>query len=82
MKLIRRFRAALADLLAAQGPGHEDDFSPVALEVLDQPPAPFARAALLLILLLALILLAWSALAKVDIVVSATGVVKIGRAHV
>ena len=75
MKLIRRFRAALADLLAAQGPGHEDDFSPVALEVLDQPPAPFARAALLLILLLALILLAWSALAKVDIVVSATGVV-------
>lgn len=75
MKLIRRFRAALADLLAAQGPGHEDDFSPVALEVLDQPPAPFARAALLLILLLALILLVWSALAKVDIVVSATGVV-------
>lgn len=75
MKLIRRFRAALADLLAAQGPGHKDDFSPVALEVLDQPPAPFARAALLLILLLALILLAWSALAKVDIVVSATGVV-------
>lgn len=75
MKLIRRFRAALAALLAAQGPGHEDDFSPVALEVLDQPPAPFARAALLLILLLALILLAWSALAKVDIVVSATGVV-------
>ncbi len=51
------------------------DFMPAALEVLENPPAPFYRAILLFILLFLVIAITWAIFAHMDIVVSGTGVV-------
>lgn len=51
------------------------EFMPATLEVLDRPPAPFARAMLIFIVVFAAFLIGWSCWAKMDIVVSGTGVV-------
>lgn len=75
MSLFRKPHHFFKNLSASSHEKRADDFSPAALAVLERPPAPFARAALILILLLAVILILWSILAKVDIVVTASGVV-------
>lgn len=51
------------------------EFLPAALEVLERPPAPFARAMLLFIVLFAAVAICWATLARMDIVVNAMGVV-------
>lgn len=51
------------------------EFLPATLEVLERPPAPFSRAMLLCIVLFAAVAIAWATLARMDIVVTATGVV-------
>ncbi len=48
-------------------------FSPVILEVMDEPPAPFARGMILFILVFASFLIGWSIFARMDIVVTGTG---------
>ena len=73
--VIQKYREIIADFLKKQEEDRTNDFVPAALEVLEKPPSPFARFVLLLILLLAVILLVWSVFAKVDIVVTASGVV-------
>jgi hemolysin D len=49
------------------------DFLPAALEVMETPPSPVGRVILWLIILAALVALAWSFLAKVDEVAVAEG---------
>lgn len=51
------------------------EFMPATLEVLDRPPAPFARAMLIFIVVFAAFLIGWSWYAKMDIVVNGMGVV-------
>lgn len=51
------------------------EFMPSTIEVLDRPPAPFARVMMLFIVLFAAFVLFWGWFAKMDIVVSAMGVV-------
>lgn len=51
------------------------EFMPSTIEVLDRPPAPFSRAMLLFIIVFAAFLIGWASLAKMDIVVTAMGVV-------
>jgi hemolysin D len=51
------------------------EFLPATLEVLERPPAPFSRAMLLLIVMFASVATLWACVARMDIVVSATGVV-------
>ncbi len=48
-------------------------FSPVILEIMDEPPAPFARAMILFILIFAVFIIGWSIIAKIDIVITGTG---------
>lgn len=56
-------------------PSQREDlfFSPAVLEIMDEPPAPFARGMVLFILIFAVFLLGWSFFAKMDIVVTGTG---------
>lgn len=75
MSIFQKIQQIVKGFIASSHRKRANDFSPAALAVLERPPAPFARAALILILLLAAILIAWSILAKVDIVVTASGVV-------
>lgn len=49
------------------------DFSPSLLRVQAQPPAPFARAMLHLLLLLLFLLIIWAAFGKLDVVATAEG---------
>jgi len=49
------------------------DFSPSLLRVQSQPPAPFARAMLHLLLVLLFTLILWTAFGKLDIVATAEG---------
>jgi HlyD family secretion protein len=49
------------------------DFSPSLLRVQSQPPAPFARAMLHLLLILLFALILWAAFGKLDIVATAEG---------
>ena len=49
------------------------DFSPSLLRVQTQPPAPFARAMLRMLLLLLFLLILWAAFGKLDIVATAEG---------
>ena len=49
------------------------DFSPSLLRVQSQPPAPFARAMLHLLLVLLFALILWAAFGKLDIVATAEG---------
>ena len=51
------------------------EFMPATLEVLDRPPAPFAHAMLIFIVVFAAFLIGWSWYAKMDIVVNGMGVV-------
>ncbi len=51
------------------------EFMPATIEVLERPPAPFARVMLLCIAALAAFLVGWACIAQVDIVASGTGVV-------
>ena len=53
----------------------EYEFMPAAIEVLASPPAPLSRVVVLVIGALALFFLAWACLARMDIVVSGTGMV-------
>ncbi len=48
-------------------------FSPVVLDVMEEPPAPFAHAMMLFIFVFALFVTGWSIFAKMDIVVTGTG---------
>jgi HlyD family secretion protein len=67
--------------MAAAKPAHKarivgvdpQDFSPSLLRVQSQPPAPFARAMLRLLLVLLFALILWAALGKLDIVATAQG---------
>lgn len=54
-------------------PRHELEFLPAALEVIETPPPPLPRVSALALVVLLLIVLAWAALAKVDIVATAPG---------
>ncbi len=67
--LLKRFRARLTEET------RDEDFSPATLEVLDSPPAPFARFMVVFILVFVLFVVSWSVLAKMDIVVSGAGTV-------
>ena len=49
------------------------DFSPPLLRIQAQPPAPFARTLLHILLALLLLLILWSALGRLDVVASAEG---------
>ncbi len=49
------------------------DFSPSLLRIQSQPPAPFARAMLHLLLLLLFLLILWAAFGKLDVVATAEG---------
>lgn len=49
------------------------DFSPGLLRIQTQPPAPFARTMLNLLLLLLFLLLLWAAFGKLDVVATAEG---------
>lgn len=49
------------------------DFSPSLLRIQAQPPAPFARTMLHLLLVLLALLILWSALGHLDIVATAEG---------
>jgi len=49
------------------------DFQPALLQVQSRPPAPLGRAVLWLVLALVAVALAWSALAKLDVVAVADG---------
>lgn len=51
----------------------EYDFLPAALEVLERPPAPFARLTASLLVALAMIVILWAIFARMDISVSAAG---------
>ena len=51
------------------------EFMPATLEVLDRPPAPFAHAMLIFIVVFAAFIIGWSWYAKMDIVVNGMGVV-------
>ncbi len=51
------------------------EFMPSTIEVLERPPAPFARFMLIFIVLLAAFIIGWASFAKMDIVVSGMGVV-------
>ncbi len=51
------------------------EFMPATIEVLDSPPAPFSRVVILLVMLLAVVAIAWAVIARIDIVASGTGVV-------
>ncbi len=51
------------------------EFMPATIEVLERPPAPFARAMLIFIVVFAAFLITWASFAKMDIVVNAMGVV-------
>ena len=51
------------------------EFLPATLEVLDRPPTPYSRCVLLLIVILATVAFLWATFARMDIVVSGTGVV-------
>jgi hemolysin D len=51
------------------------EFMPATIEVLDRPPAPFARAMLIFIVVFAAFLIGWASFAQMDIVVNAMGVV-------
>jgi hemolysin D len=51
------------------------EFLPATLEVLDRPPAPFARAMLLFIVVFAAAAIGWASFARMDIVVNGMGVV-------
>ena len=47
--------------------GHELEFLPAALEAVETPPSPMARAVSLLIVLFAFIALAWAWIGQIDI---------------
>lgn len=49
------------------------EFLPATLEVLERPPAPYMRATVLLIMLLAAVAILWASLSDIDIVVNASG---------
>ena len=49
------------------------DFSPGLLRIQAQPPTPFARTLLYILLTLLVLLLLWSAFGQLDIVASAEG---------
>jgi hemolysin D len=49
------------------------DFSPALLRVQNQPPTPFARALLHILLILLFLLLLWAAFGKLDVVATAEG---------
>ncbi|MEQ1916718.1 MAG: HlyD family type I secretion periplasmic adaptor subunit, partial [Gallionella sp.] len=49
------------------------DFSPSLLRIQSQPPAPFARATLHILLILLFALLLWAAFGKLDVVATAEG---------
>ncbi len=51
------------------------EFLPSTIEVLDRPPAPFSRVMVIFIVVLAAFIISWAYFAKMDIVVSGTGVV-------
>lgn len=51
------------------------EFMPATLEVLDRPPAPFARAMLVFIVVFAAAAIGWASFARMDIVVNGMGVV-------
>jgi len=51
------------------------EFMPATVEVLDRPPAPFSRALLIFIVVFTVFVIGWASFARMDIVVSATGVV-------
>lgn len=51
------------------------EFMPSTIEVLERPPAPFSRVMLIFIVLLSVFVIVWATFARMDIVVSATGVV-------
>ncbi len=51
------------------------EFLPSTIEVMDRPPAPYSRAMIIFIVVLAASVIGWAYFAKMDIVVSGTGVV-------
>ncbi len=51
------------------------EFLPATLEVLERPPAPFSRVMLIFIVVFTAFVIGWASFAKMDIVVSAMGVV-------
>lgn len=51
------------------------EFMPAALEVLDRPPAPCARIMLIFVVVFSAFVICWAVYARMDIVVTATGVV-------
>ncbi|WP_163339150.1 HlyD family type I secretion periplasmic adaptor subunit [Desulfopila sp. IMCC35008] len=52
------------------------EFMPATLEVLERPPAPFSRVMLISIVVLTAFAVGWASLARMDIVVSGSGVVR------
>jgi membrane fusion protein, hemolysin D len=51
------------------------EFMPATIEVLERPPAPFSRVIILILVALAVFVITWAFIAKIDIVASGTGVV-------
>lgn len=51
------------------------EFMPATIEVLDRPPAPYSRAMLIFVIVFSAFVIGWASYAKMDIVVSAMGVV-------
>ena len=56
-------------------PRHELEFLPAALEIVETPPAPAARAIPIVLCGLIAAAVAWSALGRVDVVASASGTI-------
>lgn len=51
------------------------EFMPATIEVLERPPAPFARLVVIMLITLAFITILWAIIARIDIVATGTGMV-------
>ena len=64
---------AKPDIIFGGRPRQELEFLPAALEIIETPPPPLPRVAMLMLVALLGSTIAWAALSKVDVVSSATG---------
>jgi hemolysin D len=65
--------ALLDRLLGKHRPAHEYEFLPAALEIVETPPSPAGRAAMLLMMAFIAIALVWACLGHLDIIATAEG---------
>ena len=72
---IRPFAKTLTKYKLQNEMRRDYEFMPATVEVLDRPPAPFSRALLIFIVVFTTFVIGWASFARMDIVVSAIGVV-------